>query len=86
MIEAGADVNLADKDGQTPLFRAALKGHIFRDVLTRHIESVKALIDAGADVNQADNVGRNPLDMASSGGHIEVVRMLIDAGAVIEHI
>jgi ankyrin repeat protein len=55
LLKAGADVNPHDKQGRTPLFRAAESGDV---------ESLKALIDAGADVNAADQQGRTPLDIA----------------------
>ena len=45
LIEAGADVNKADDDGETPLYMAAWNGHE---------AVVKALIEAGADVNKAE--------------------------------
>ena len=50
LIDAGANVNLADKNGVTPLMFAASKG------LT---EDVKALIHAGADVNVRLSDGQN---------------------------
>ena len=57
LIDAGANVNLADKNGVTPLMFAASKG------LT---EDVKALIHAGADVNVRLSDGRTALDVAQS--------------------
>ena len=73
LIEKGADVNNADKDGESPLHKAAVEGHT---------EVVKLLIDAGADVNKANEVGWTPLHKAAGYGHTEVVKLLIDAGAV----
>ena len=42
LIEADADVNIQDKDGQTALSRAAWNGHV---------DIAKILIEADADVN-----------------------------------
>ena len=42
LLGAEADVNKADKYGETPLFAASRKGHL---------DIVKALVDAGTDVN-----------------------------------
>ena len=46
-----------------------------------HLEVVKALIDARAKVDQAINDGRTPLLYAVGYGHVEVVRLLVRAGA-----
>ncbi len=72
LIEAGADVNKADKYGMTPLYRAAMRGHT---------ETVKWLIEAGADVNKATKYGSTPLYGADANGHTETVKLLIEAGA-----
>ena len=76
LIAAGADVNKdvnkADEDGQTLLYRAAKNGHT---------ECVKLLIDAGSDVNKADEDGITPLYKAADNGHTECVKQLIAAGA-----
>ena len=39
------------------------------------------LIDAGADVNVADADGSRPLHGASAFGHVDVLRILVAAGA-----
>ena len=73
LITAGANVNLANKFGNTPLFFAVGNGHT---------EIVKLLIAKGADVNKADNkYGITPLYRASSKGHTEIVELLKLAGA-----
>ena len=45
---------------------------------------VAKFIKKGADVNFSDNVGWTPLFRAAQKGHVEVVKMLLDAGAEIE--
>ena len=52
LLDAGADVNKADKFGSTPLYAAAGYGHT---------AVVTALLDAGTDVNKADDEGITPL-------------------------
>lgn len=54
LIAAGADVNVRDKDGLTPLLIARQKG------MSPHI--MEALVDAGADVNA------EPLDLGRAAG------------------
>ena len=72
LIDAGADVNIKDKDGSTALMWASDNGHT---------ETVKLLIDAGADVNIKNKYGRTALMWASRCNRKETVKLLIDAGA-----
>lgn len=74
LIEAGADVNAVSKKGNTPLILAA-------GTYRQSPNLVKALIEAGADVNAASNDGATPLMMAVKYNSLEVVKMLLEAGA-----
>lgn len=53
LIDAGADINMADPEGHTPLMIATICGYE---------STVKLLIDAGADVNLKDNHGLAAID------------------------
>ena len=72
--ETLADIDAKDEYGRTRLVLAIIDGDIGR---------AKALILAGADVHGARVRGneRTPLHYAASYGHIEIVQMLIAAGA-----
>ena len=72
LIQVGADLNLANKNGATPAFIAAQNGHV---------EVIKALHEAGADLNQALNDGATPAYIAAENGHAEVINALHEAGA-----
>jgi ankyrin repeat protein len=75
LIKAGANVNIANSSGETPLFVASM---------SKRVEVVKALIQAGADVNIANRQGETPLFIAAMWGGdsgIEVVKLLIEFGA-----
>lgn len=48
------------------------------------ITNTKALIEQSADVNATDNEGATPLMFAAARDSVEVVEILLDAGAVID--
>jgi ankyrin repeat protein len=64
MIIRGADLNVTDGDGWTPLHRACADGH--ESVVT-------ALINGRADLNVTDVQGCTPLHDACSQGHVSTV-------------
>ena len=75
MIDAGADPNLADRAGYSPLHFAA-QG--------QHAAVAKALLSAGAIVDAADRFGNAPLWVALfnvGDGDGEVITVLLGAGA-----
>eukprot|EP00731_Ephydatia_muelleri_P032866 Em0024g410a len=74
LIEAGANIDQADKDGWTPLGVASYSGHI---------EIVKRIIEAGANVNHISKKGSCSLGTACNMGHLDVVKALLEAGANI---
>ena len=55
LIEAGADVNLADPEGISPMVLAIRNGHY---------DVAALLVEKGANVNAGDRVNRTPLYMA----------------------
>ena len=77
LIEAGADINLAVKDGGTPLFVASQEGHM---------EVVRELLAAGADHTLAwiidDQRKETPLEAAHRNGHRSIVQLLQEYGAL----
>jgi hypothetical protein len=71
LLEAGADPNVKDERGCTPLYNATRFGHI---------DVVKVLLEAGADLNAKVWGGVKVLSWAVSHGHTEIVKTLIELG------
>ena len=72
LLNQGANVNVREKDGQTPLHYAAY---------LNNINIAKLLIDSGADVNVQDEDGWAPLRWAVRAENFDLVKLLIENGA-----
>jgi ankyrin repeat protein len=75
LLEAGADVNARDEQGNTPLQRAVDEG--WRGGL----EVAELLVSKGADVSAKNRRGETPLSMAKAKGRKELVEFLRKHGA-----
>jgi len=75
LIQHGANVNVKDKWGFTPLSYA-----IFRD---DYLYFMNIMIANGADVNTKDLEGETYLHSAATAGRTEAVKLLLEAGANI---
>ena len=73
-ISTGADVNVKNELGMTPLFLATGMGHK---------EIAELLISKGADLNAKDKNGGTPLHIASSRGQTEIAQLLIASNAEV---
>lgn len=84
LVDAGADVNLTDSGGVTPLYRA---------VRARGADAVRELLDLGANVHaRLKNGGSTPLHLAVTGSgasgtagtvgeQIDIIAVLLEHGA-----
>jgi cytohesin len=72
LLEAGADVHIADKHGKTPLHWAAHFGCS---------DKIKVFLAAGADINATDNNKSTPLHEATFHKNISAMNVLLEAGA-----
>lgn len=73
LIDAGADVNLGDNAGWTPLIHSAYFGS--------STELMTLLLDKGAKLDSQNNRGLTALYMASAAGHEPQVELLVKRGA-----
>jgi len=75
LLDAGADPNITDSRGKTPLHGACWYGRV---------QIVKALLDSNANVNaksNSKNSNNTPIHVASTRGHSKIMRMLLEKGA-----
>ena len=73
-LAGGVDVNVKNKNGQTPLHRAV--SYDCREI-------INLLVANGADVNEKAKYGGTPLMYAASNGNKEIAELLIAAGAEV---
>ncbi|WP_207422707.1 ankyrin repeat domain-containing protein [Desertivirga brevis] len=67
LLEAGAEVNVAQSSGVTPLHSAAHYGNI---------EILILLLEAGADVTAKTGGGKTASEVAAANGHVAIARIL----------
>jgi ankyrin repeat protein len=60
---------------------AELDASLFQQIGYGNAKEVAALLQQGASVSAVQLGGRKPLHIAAQQGHLEVMRLLIDAGA-----
>ena len=72
LYQQGANVNMADNDGVTPLMLAAQ---------LNYLEGVEKLIAHGARVDVTNDSGETPLMYAVHSRNTELMRVLLEAGA-----
>jgi uncharacterized protein len=72
LLDLGADPNIPDFEGDTPLGTAAIAGDR---------TAVQLLINAGAQVDHANGVGLTPLMKAADIGQVGTLELLLRSGA-----
>lgn len=72
LIQNGANPNIADVRGQTPLMLAVTLGFV---------EGADALLNGGARVDTANDTGETPLISAVHRRDLPLIRLLLKAGA-----
>lgn len=72
LLAAGADPNVAQEGGWTPLHQAAAQGRL---------AIIEMLLDRGAEAGSRNDDGRTPVDMAVEKGHDDAAELLRRHGA-----
>jgi Amt family ammonium transporter len=67
---SGADPNITDYDGRTPMHLACAEGRP---------ASIQQLLSAGAKADVVDRWGLSPADEAKTGGHMACLRLVVSA-------
>lgn len=74
LLQSGADINFADKHGQTVMHEIS-RGW--------HTDVARFAIQHGANVNKADCKGRTPLHLAGAVDYDDMVEFLVHNGGII---
>ncbi|MCB2067239.1 MAG: ankyrin repeat domain-containing protein [Erythrobacter sp.] len=72
LLQEGANPNITDNQGRTPLIVASQAGFI---------EGVRALVAGGALIDVANRTGETPLIAAVHSGNLEMIELLVESGA-----
>ena len=74
LLAKGADINVQNAEGWTPLMFA---------VAAAHTKLTKLLLEKGADVNIKTKKGWTPLMIAAKHNDVEMMKLLLEKGAYI---
>ena len=77
LLKKGADPNITDEFGRSPLYLAATMPYSFGD----YAAVIAALLQAGADPNAPNRLRQTPLHETAASGHAAVVAALLQADA-----
>ena len=77
LLKRGANINITDHKGKTPLHRASQAGHV---------KITRLLLENGAELEPTDPTGSTPLFDAAHHGRTAVVEILLAEGANLSHL
>lgn len=84
LVQAGADVNVKDFTGDTPLHQTLKINTSKINGGTERLKSIiHILADAGADMNALNKDGETPLSVTVLDDRLDIAQCLLDAGADI---
>lgn len=79
LIRNGADVSLSNENGEIPLYIAIKNGY---DIASGILLSKSN--DAYLDANWETSIGEKLINIAAANGHAQVLKMLVEAGTIID--
>ena len=84
LIEAGADVNAADRAGMTPFLLALSRGGHYHRPYAEYPALIRLLLKHGAALDQPYRDGRTPLHFAAgTRANHEIVALLVERGCPV---
>ena len=72
LVDQGADKEIVDSDGYSPLHLASIQGYL---------DVAQYLVEEGATLDKLDHTGNTPLSVAAVNGQLEICRYLLEQGA-----
>ncbi|KAK7506161.1 hypothetical protein BaRGS_00002273 [Batillaria attramentaria] len=86
LLDAGCDINMADRGHQAPIHEAIRQVAQYFDPADSHAATglVKRLVTAGADLNVPDSQGWRPIYQTAYGANFELSELMLKSGADLE--
>ncbi|NXY64859.1 ASB10 protein, partial [Callaeas wilsoni] len=80
LLHHGAELELKNKEGQTPLNAACAQHHQPQD-MDRYYRVCQLLVESGASINTADRDQQHPLHLACKNANAQIAELLLAWGA-----
>lgn len=80
LLHHGADLEVKNKEGQTPLNAACAQHHQPQD-MDRYYRVCQLLVENGANINAADRDRQHPLHLACKNANAQIAELLLAQGA-----
>ncbi|NXU20224.1 ASB10 protein, partial [Pardalotus punctatus] len=80
LLQHGAELEVKNKEGQTPLNAACAQHHQPQD-MDRYYRVCQLLVESGASINTADRDRQHPLHLACKNANAQIVELLLARGA-----